>query len=207
MSEVMPKVILIGDAAVGKTCFLNRFLHPEMQFNQIYNQTIPAAFVTYTVTINEQEYTIQIWDTAGSDRVRGLQPMYCRNSQAAFIVCSYDQKDSLENLEMWKNIVLNNVPECKCYFILNKSDLAGTDKSQFDNSHFEDYCKERGFEHFIEVSALTGNNGKEVFNQVIHEICTQRVNLPEIHELPTPQPIQLTNQSPPQKKSWYQKCC
>jgi len=39
-----------------------------------------------TVTVDEKLHKIQIWDTAGQEKYRGLAPMYYRGAVAAILV-------------------------------------------------------------------------------------------------------------------------
>lgn len=67
---IASKVVLIGDAAVGKTAIRNRFL--SGQFTASYKATIGADFFTKTIDIKGQQVSMQIWDTAGQERFRSL---------------------------------------------------------------------------------------------------------------------------------------
>lgn len=80
------KVILVGPQAVGKSSILCRL--SETHFNSNYLSTVGIDFKTYQVEVNEQNYSLQIWDTAGQEKFRSLTSTYYKGSQAC--VCVYD---------------------------------------------------------------------------------------------------------------------
>lgn len=63
------KLVLLGDASVGKSCLVVRFAKGEFYENQ--EPTIGAAFMTQTVQLNNTtSVKFEIWDTAGQERYR-----------------------------------------------------------------------------------------------------------------------------------------
>ena len=53
------KIIIIGDAGVGKSSFMNRFVHGI--FNHNYVGTIGVDFKVAIVNIGEYKCRLQIW--------------------------------------------------------------------------------------------------------------------------------------------------
>lgn len=57
------------------------------QFHEYQESTIGAAFLTQTVSVDENTVVkFEIWDTAGQERYHSLAPMYYRGAQAAIVV-------------------------------------------------------------------------------------------------------------------------
>lgn len=54
-----------------------------ISFTSIHNL---AAFLTQTLTQDEQTLKFEIWDTAGQERYHSLAPMYYRGAHAAVVV-------------------------------------------------------------------------------------------------------------------------
>lgn len=92
IKPVQVKLVLLGEAAVGKSSLVLRFVNGEFQDNK--EPTIGAAFLTQKCKLDDKIiklYTVlisEIWDTAGQERFHSLAPMYYRNAQAA--VVAYD---------------------------------------------------------------------------------------------------------------------
>lgn len=57
------KVILVGTQSVGKSSILCRLISSE--FPSVYQATVGIDYHTYNQTINNKNYCLQIWDTAG----------------------------------------------------------------------------------------------------------------------------------------------
>ncbi|KAG5455754.1 MAG: ras family-domain-containing protein [Olpidium bornovanus] len=84
------KVILLGDAAVGKGLpgrsvrlfsALAEFLAPQYLydcFSNTYKATIGADFITKDLTEDNRKVVLQVWDTAGQERFHSLGTYYYR---------------------------------------------------------------------------------------------------------------------------------
>ncbi len=83
---VQVKLVLLGEAAVGKSSLVLRFVNNEFQENK--EPTIGAAFLTQKCKLDDKIIKFEIWDTAGQERFHSLAPMYYRNAQAAIV--AYD---------------------------------------------------------------------------------------------------------------------
>ena len=86
LKPVQVKLVLLGEAAVGKSSLVLRFVNNEFQENK--EPTIGAAFLTQKCKLDDKIIKFEIWDTAGQERFHSLAPMYYRNAQAA--VVAYD---------------------------------------------------------------------------------------------------------------------
>lgn len=73
-----------GEAAVGKSSVVLRFVSNEFQENK--EPTIGAAFLTQKCRLDSAIIKFEIWDTAGQERFHSLAPMYYRNAQASAVV-------------------------------------------------------------------------------------------------------------------------
>ena len=60
------KILIVGDAATGKSCLLRRFVNDD--FSGKYISTIGVDFMIKDVTIAGKSIKLQIWDTAGQER-------------------------------------------------------------------------------------------------------------------------------------------
>jgi Ras-related protein Rab-5C len=83
---IQVKLVLLGEAAVGKSSLVLRFVNNEFQENK--EPTIGAAFLTQKCKVDDNIIKFEIWDTAGQERFHSLAPMYYRNAQAAIV--AYD---------------------------------------------------------------------------------------------------------------------
>ena len=69
------KILLIGDAGVGKSSILLRFT--DDAFEEQMASTIGVDFRVKTMTLGGKTAKLTIWDTAGQERFRTLTSSYC----------------------------------------------------------------------------------------------------------------------------------
>jgi GTPase SAR1 family protein len=53
------KILVVGDAGVGKSALMNRFVHGV--YNNNYNATIGVDFKIATINIGDYKCRLQIW--------------------------------------------------------------------------------------------------------------------------------------------------
>lgn len=122
------KFILVGDSGVGKTQILNRFI--QKTFSNQHKITIGADFMFKQISIGENEYSLQCWDTGGGNLGEKGQNMPFQalgnrlliNSHAIAIVLdgTKSSKEQTEAMTRYFEHVKNQgVP---IYFIVNKTD-------------------------------------------------------------------------------------
>lgn len=79
LKPVQVKLVLLGEAAVGKSSLVLRFVNGEFQDNK--EPTIGAAFLTQKCKLEEKIIKFEIWDTAGRKSrcliARGTLPLPC----------------------------------------------------------------------------------------------------------------------------------
>ena len=98
MSEVC-KVILVGEAGVGKTCIIVRFIN-----NEYYDgapSTTGANYASKVLEFKEYNKSLQyeIWDTAGEERYRGLAKIFYKDAAIAILVYDITNRKSFEEIK------------------------------------------------------------------------------------------------------------
>ncbi|KAG6901908.1 hypothetical protein C0995_006746 [Termitomyces sp. Mi166 len=120
--SVQVKLVLLGEAAVGKSSIVLRFVSNEFQANK--EPTIGAAFLTQKCRLEDRVLRYEIWDTAGQERFHSLAPMYYRNAQAAVVVYDITKASSLEKAKSWvKELQRQANPNIVIALAGNKLDL------------------------------------------------------------------------------------
>jgi small GTP-binding protein len=97
------KCVLLGEANIGKTSIIVRYLYDK--FHQFSESTIGCAFNNKIYKKGGSTYKIDIWDTAGQEKYRGLMPMYYRNADIVFIcldLSEHNTKTIIDNYDYWK---------------------------------------------------------------------------------------------------------
>ncbi|KAI5991646.1 GTP-binding protein ypt5 [Pisolithus albus] len=126
--SVQVKLVLLGEAAVGKSSLVLRFVNNEFQPNK--EPTIGAAFLTQKCRLEDRVLRYEIWDTAGQERFHSLAPMYYRNAQAAVVVYDVTKATSLEKAKSWvKELQRQANPNIVIALAGNKIDLVQSSNS------------------------------------------------------------------------------
>lgn len=156
------KLVLLGEAAVGKSSIVLRFVSNDFSENK--EPTIGAAFLTQRVNIGDQTVKFEIWDTAGQERFASLAPMYYRNAQAALVVYDVTKPQSFIKARHWVKELHEQASKGIIIALVgNKLDMVETGgERKVAKEEAEKLAEEEGL-LFFETSAKTGENVNEVF--------------------------------------------
>jgi len=165
------KLIIIGDANVGKSCLLLRFI--DKRFRENHELTIGVEFGSKIININNIPIKLQIWDTAGQEYFRSITRSYYRGSIGALLVFDINNKNTFEKLKSWINeIHLNANSNITILLIGNKNDLLNREVTYDEALYFS-------IQHnllYIETSAKTYDNIDNAFNLITNEIYNKILN-------------------------------
>ncbi|TFK26716.1 GTP-binding protein RAB5 [Coprinopsis marcescibilis] len=161
------KLVLLGESAVGKSSLVLRFV--KDQFDDYRESTIGAAFLTQTVTLDDQSTVkFEIWDTAGQERYKSLAPMYYRNANCAVVVYDITQTASLEKAKTWiRELQRQADPSIVIALCGNKLDLA--ERRQVSQEEAQKYAEEEGL-MWTETSAKSGEGVQEIFTAIAKKL-------------------------------------
>lgn len=171
MSTAVPKtlnfkLVLLGDAAVGKSSSVERFVKNE--FFEFQQPTIGAAFLTQTVQLGEYAVKFEIWDTAGQERYRSLAPMYYRGAAAALVVYDITDQDSFAGAKTWiEELQRQGSADIVIGLAGNKCDLAA--KRTVNTDDAKQFAHDNGC-IFFETSAKSGENIQEMFTAIAKKL-------------------------------------
>ncbi|XP_055016418.1 ras-related protein Rab-7a isoform X2 [Boleophthalmus pectinirostris] len=105
---------------------MNRYV--SHRFTNLYRATIGMDFLSKNETIDGVSVTLQIWDTAGTERFQSLgSPLY-RGAHCCILVFDVTSQISFSSLEQWRKefLILGEPenPETFPFIVLgNKTDL------------------------------------------------------------------------------------
>jgi small GTP-binding protein len=154
------KVIVLGDAGVGKSSLTNKAT--KNIFDDKYTATVGFEFFTFNIKINDKIVKLQIWDTCGQELYRSLITNFYRNSSLAIIVYAVNHKDSFNDVDMWlRELRTHSSPDVKVFLIGNKIDLES--ERQISTEEGQRYAEQYKLNKFVETSAKTGFNAKNIF--------------------------------------------
>ena len=160
------KVALVGDYGVGKSCIVSRFTKDYFPLNEM--TTLGVDFDCKIMDYKENQYKIQIWDTAGQEKFQSIVKSYIRDLNVCILVYDVTQYKTYINLKKWLDhvIQISDSDELYIQVVGNKNDLRGR---EVPKDEVEEYCKENNL-GYIECSAKNDNNIDEIFREVVEQI-------------------------------------
>ena len=177
------KIIIIGDASVGKTALLSKYLKGIFPSSPL--PTVATEFATKIIQIKEGGYIkAQIWDTAGQEKYKSITYHHYKKSVGGLIVYDITKKASFDNVKNWyKDIMTYGEKGCIIALVGNKLDLIERNERKREVSKIEaqTYADDNHM-LFFETSAYNGNNINDIFEELLQTIYTERRKIPELKE-------------------------
>ena len=157
------KVCFIGDAGVGKTSLIKRYVLDV--FDDRYIATIGTKVTKKIVEVeeggNQVRVMMLIWDIMGQKGFRELlREAYFFGAHGAIAVCDLTNKETLEELRYWIKALTDVAGDVPIVFAGNKADLGN--EAIIKESDLIDLAEKYGAESFM-TSAKTGQNVENMF--------------------------------------------
>lgn len=103
-------LILIGDTAAGKTCFLKRLT--DDAFTLETRSTVGMEFSCLRLTLpSGLHLKVHLWDTAGQECFRSMAPMYYRKADGVLLLYEAISSPDPSSLSDWHKEVERSAPE------------------------------------------------------------------------------------------------
>ena len=164
--ELLYKVIIIGDTAVGKSNILSRYVKDEFSSNS--KSTVGVELGIKFLKIKNTKTKIQIWDTAGQERYRAITSSYFKGSNGCFIVYDITNEASFNNIENWyEQIQKETSSDLPILLVGNKCDLEDERKVPIEKG--KEKAKNLNCA-FFETSALKKINIDKIFEELVNNI-------------------------------------
>jgi len=166
------KLVLIGDASVGKTSLLLRFADDSFEDN--YISTVGVDFRFRTVTVDNELVKLQIWDTAGQERFRTITSAYYRGANGVILVYDITNADTFSHVQDWLDEVHKAAGESVTKLVVgNKADL--TSQRAVNEEDASQYAASVGAS-FVETSAKTALNVDKSFLIIAKQLVKKSGN-------------------------------
>ena len=171
MSTETVKVVLLGEAGVGKTCIISQFISGVFDPDTI--SSLSAQFITKTLEFKDLKKSIkfEIWDTAGQERFRSLAKIFYKDAKVICLVYDITTKKSFEELKnFWyeQQTKLNVEGEPIFAVVGNKYDLYETTQIDDDAKNFANSIgaifQYTSAKNASGISELFNNIGQKYFN-------------------------------------------
>ena len=90
------KVILLGEAGVGKTNLIRRVM--GLDFDKNLTSTVISSYCENDIVIEKLKYSYQIWDTAGQEKFHSLNKLFIKNSKIVIVIFAINNKESFNKI-------------------------------------------------------------------------------------------------------------
>ena len=158
-SDQIFKILLLGDAGVGKSSIILRYTKNE--FNASMVSSIGVDFKTKDIIVNDKKVKLQLWDTAGHERFRTITTSYYRGAHGIATVFDLSERESFEHVEKWLEEINKYAKENVMRFLIgNKSDLV--DKRQVTYEEVRALANRLNI-YYVETSAKNNINISDFF--------------------------------------------
>uniref|UniRef100_A0A8C1SXB1 RAS and EF-hand domain containing n=1 Tax=Cyprinus carpio TaxID=7962 RepID=A0A8C1SXB1_CYPCA len=121
-SENAYRIVLAGDATVGKSSFLLRLCKNEFKGNT--SATLGVDFQMKTLVVDGVPTVLQLWDTAGQERFRSIAKSYFRRADGVLLLYDVTCEKSFLNVREWVDIIEDvSQDDIPIMLVGNKTDL------------------------------------------------------------------------------------
>ncbi|KAG1739826.1 ras-domain-containing protein [Suillus paluster] len=198
-SYVNLKLVLIGNASVGKSSLLLRLLD-DQQFPEKNIVTVLDLHV-HKMVVNGQKVRLNIWDTVGQERFNSIRRPFYRGAQGIILVYDVSDRGSFEALPKWFSEVDPHVSIAVPKIIVgNKVDQE--DSRQVSTTEGSTFASRQNA-LFVEASARTAVGVREIFEELVAQI----LETPELWAFVTPETVNvLLAKSKEDGRSWRCAC-
>ena len=174
------KVVLLGEAGVGKTSIIHQFTYHTFDPDCI--SSISAQFVSKT--IDYQGYggiKFDIWDTAGQERYRSMAKIFYKDAKVIVFVYDITSQPTFDGLKNYWYQQIKNYGEKDAILavVANKNDLYGDQiVSDEDGQKFADEIGAI----FQSTSALSDSGIGKLFDHIGKKFIDSEYNYKELDE-------------------------
>ncbi|XP_035745180.1 ras and EF-hand domain-containing protein [Egretta garzetta] len=202
-SEKAYKIVLAGDAAVGKSSFLMRLCKNEFRGNT--SATLGVDFQMKRLIVDGEPTVLQLWDTAGQERFRSIAKSYFRRADGVLLLYDVTCEKSFLNVREWVDMIEDatheNIP---IMMVGNKTDLRQVVTEQGQKCVPINYGEKLAMTYnalFCETSAKDGSNIVEAVLHLAREVRKRSDNQDDTRS------VTSLAGTPVKKSSLTKNCC
>jgi len=152
------KIVLLGDAGVGKSSIVRRFIYNSFDSNE--SSTLGSCFHIKELLIDKLTIKISLWDTAGEEKYSSLAHLYYHDCQAALVVFDCNKFSTFARAKLWIQELRENTDnKTQIWLIANKIDC---EKREIDTEEGKKFAESEQL-FYDEVSAKSGKNIENLF--------------------------------------------
>ena len=204
--EIIFKILILGNASVGKTSFIIRFC--DDKFNEEQLTTTGIDLKNKSLEKNKKKIILQIYDTAGEERYHSISKNYFKSSDGILLLYDISNLETFKAIKQWIESIEETLDLSEIGFVVvgNKCDVP-EEKREVNNLMKEDLEKTLNI-NIIEASAKENKNVEESFMMLVDKIYKIRfdedLNLNKIQKKDT---VKIKKSKHSKRKKILKHCC
>ena len=179
VKEFVFKIVVLGDAAVGKTSLINQYI--EHSFQEDYKPTLGANIIRKDIHVDKINANVRLimWDLAGQEKYNVIRSMYFQGCVGALLVYDATRRATFDTVNTkWLRDFNKYVKKEGTYILIgNKIDLK--EQRVVSTEDGQSFAKEINASDYIETSAKYGENVERAFQNLVHNILQKLGEIPE----------------------------
>ena len=178
--NVVVKVGMVGDAQIGKTTLMVKYV--EGQFEEDYIETLGVNFMEKSITLKSTEVTFSIWDLGGQREFATMLPLVCNDAVAILFMFDLSNKSTLSSVKEWYRQVRGLNKDAFAILVGTKYDLylKMSEKDQKEvTKQAKKYAKAMKAP-LIFSSASHSVNVNKIFKILLAKVFGLKCNIPKI---------------------------
>ncbi len=160
MRHYIFKILITGNATVGKTSLLRRYV--DGMFNDSSVMTVGVDFFTKELLYDNIRCSLQLWDLGGQKRFRYLLDSYVMGARGALLLFDLTDMPKIGDILEWVNIARLHDINLPIILVGTKNDLE--DFVAVDDDSALHIKNAFNMIDYIKTSAKTGYNIEKVFD-------------------------------------------
>jgi small GTP-binding protein len=178
------KICLIGEAAVGKTSLIRRYV--EDSFDDRYISTLGSKVSLKKIWLTSRsdptkntEVQLSLWDLLGErSYLDTLHQEYLKGAQGLIAVCDVTRYSTFEALDQWIPAAFRIAGQVPLAVVVNKTDLKDQVMCLYDEHEPQEKAERYGG-FALWASAKTGENVNPIFGQISLAVV-RRIAAPDL---------------------------
>ncbi len=172
--ELIFKLALLGDSAVGKTSLINQYIHRK--FDHDYHPSLGVNIVIKEMYVKEKKTRAKmiLWDIAGQEKYDLSRKAFFQGCVGALFVYDVTRATTFRNVESkWlKDLKAFGNKDAAYLLIGNKNDLK--DQKRVTTEDGQQLAENMEAGMFVETSAQSGKNVEQAFKTLVLNVITNK---------------------------------
>ena len=172
ITELIFKLAILGNSAVGKTSLISQYIHHK--FEQDYHPSLGVNIIIKDMNVEEKNAHVKmiLWDIAGQEKYDLSRKAFFQGCVGALFVYDVTRPGSFKDIESkWLKELTEFGNKNTAYLLIgNKNDLIK--EKMVSTQDGEKLAIKMKASEFIETSAKHGNNVEKAFKTLVLSVIS-----------------------------------